>query len=234
MLVDFPPRLIGVQVLEEAPEHRRPAQEKPRPARTFTGTCSSARRPSGPTPRSIIPHNWRGWWDFGTGALGDMACHTANLAVHGPEARAARRASSAESGEINPETYPAWATITYEFPARGDLPPVKLTWYEGSQDGKRYLPPEELFPEGLKLVRQRLAARRREGPDRTRPATTAPSRSLWPEADVARDVEGARADLPRTTARRRRRQSEGRVGRRRSGSGKPRGRPVELRLRRAC
>ena len=52
---------------------------------------------------------------------------------------------SAESGEVNDETYPAWATITYEFPARGDLPPVKLTWYEGARDGKRHLPPPDLF-----------------------------------------------------------------------------------------
>ena len=55
---------------------------------------------------------------------------------------------SAKSGEINPETYPAWATITYEFPGRGNLPPVKLTWYEGAKDGKRNLPPDDLFPRG--------------------------------------------------------------------------------------
>ena len=54
---------------------------------------------------------------------------------------------SAKSGEINSETYPAWATITYEFPARGSLPPVKLTWYEGAKDGKRNLPPKKLFPD---------------------------------------------------------------------------------------
>src|SRR5262249_18884528 len=48
---------------------------------------------------------------------------------------------------VNPETYPAWATITYEFPARGKLPPVKLTWYEGAKDGKRNLPPQGVFPD---------------------------------------------------------------------------------------
>src|SRR5262249_18571507 len=45
----------------------------------------------------------------------------------------------------NPETCPAWATITYEFPARGDLPPVKLTWYEGARDGERNLPSADLL-----------------------------------------------------------------------------------------
>jgi predicted dehydrogenase len=90
------------------------------------------------------PHDWRGWWDFGTGAMGDMACHTANLPFMALKLGLPTRVS-AESGEVNPETYPAWATITYEFPARGDLPPVKLTWYEGARDGKRHLPPAELF-----------------------------------------------------------------------------------------
>jgi predicted dehydrogenase len=90
------------------------------------------------------PHDWRGWWDFGTGALGDMACHTANLAFKSLELGLPKRVS-AESGEINPETYPAWATITYEFAARGDRPPVKLTWYEGANNGQRNLPPADLF-----------------------------------------------------------------------------------------
>ncbi len=95
------------------------------------------------------PHNWRGWWDFGTGSLGDMACHTANLTFMALRLGLPVRVS-ALSGEINPETYPAWATITYEFPARGSLPPVKLIWYEGAKNGQRNLPPASLFPEGFK------------------------------------------------------------------------------------
>ena len=78
--------------------------------------------------------------------LGDMACHTANLSFMALQLGLPVRVS-AESSEINSETYPAWATITYEFPARGDLPPVKLTWYEGAKNGKRNLPPARLFPD---------------------------------------------------------------------------------------
>jgi len=100
--------------------------------------------PERPYSPAYHPHDWRGYWDFGTGSLGDMACHTTNLPFMALKLGLPTRVS-AESGEINPETYPAWATITYEFPSRGDLPPVKLTWYEGARDGKRHLPAPELF-----------------------------------------------------------------------------------------
>jgi predicted dehydrogenase len=90
------------------------------------------------------PFSWRGWWDFGTGALGDMACHTANMAF-----RALKlgypTSIQAKHGDINPETYPMWATITFQFPARENMPPVKLVWYEGLKDRKKNLPPSELF-----------------------------------------------------------------------------------------
>ena len=100
------------------------------------------------------PFAWRGWWDYGTGAIGDMACHTGNMAF-----RALKLAHpttiSAESGEVNPETYPAWAHITFEFPKRDDMPPVTLHWYEGRKDGKLVLPDDELkakiLDEGEKL-----------------------------------------------------------------------------------
>jgi hypothetical protein len=78
-----------------------------------------------------------------------MACHTANMAF-----RALKLghpyAISAESGELNPETYPAWAKVVLEFPARGEMPPVKLTWYEGKKDGMLVLPPRELLDKVLR------------------------------------------------------------------------------------
>jgi predicted dehydrogenase len=103
----------------------------------------------GPAPERAYnpiyhPFHWRGWRDFGTGALGDMACHTANLAFLALKLDLPI-AVSAERSEVNPETYQAWATITYEFPARGELPPVKLVWWEGTRNGKQNLPRAELF-----------------------------------------------------------------------------------------
>jgi hypothetical protein len=89
------------------------------------------------------PHNWRGWWDFGCGALGDMGCHTANLPFMALELTHPS-SISAESEELNPETFPAWARVTYQFPARGQQPPVKMTWYEGHKDGNLVQPPQEL------------------------------------------------------------------------------------------
>jgi predicted dehydrogenase len=95
------------------------------------------------------PHDWRGWWDFGTGALGDMACHTANMAFRALKLDAPI-AVIAQASEINPETYPAWGRIDYHYAARGDLPPVVLHWYEGKNGKDRVLPPEELVSKLLK------------------------------------------------------------------------------------
>jgi predicted dehydrogenase len=96
------------------------------------------------------PHDWRGYWDFGTGALGDMACHTANMAFRALKLDAPTTVA-AEAGEINSETFPAWAHIRYMFPVRGDAPACTLHWYEGKRDGKTVLPPEELL---AKLLRK--------------------------------------------------------------------------------
>jgi hypothetical protein len=109
----------------------------PAPERPFVGN------------RTYHDFNWRGWWDFGTGAMGDMACHTANMAFMGCKLTSPTRITS-ESGPINPETFPAWATIVYEYPARGDMGPCTLTWYEGKRDGKKVLPPRELLDKVLR------------------------------------------------------------------------------------
>ncbi len=105
--------------------------------------------PERPYSPAYVPFKWRGWWDFGTGALGDMACHTMNLPFLALKL-ASPTSVEAESSRFNAETYQTWAKVRYEFPARGDMPPVTLTWYEGNRDGKHVLPPESLL-KGQKL-----------------------------------------------------------------------------------
>jgi len=120
----------------------RPTDEQPVPPHIhwneFLGPA-----PERPYNSAYTPFNWRGWLDFGTGALGDMACHTMNMSVmalqlfnpiaveaeHDPE----------WTGEARRESFPKWSIIKYEFGPRGDFGPCKLFWYDG---GKR--PPEEL------------------------------------------------------------------------------------------
>lgn len=95
-----------------------------------------AERPYHP---AYCPTLWRGWLDFGTGAMGDMGCHIIDhpvwaLELGAPtsvESRVTLDGSEIAGGKPNTETFPIAATIFYEFPARGTLPPVRLTWYDG-------------------------------------------------------------------------------------------------------
>ena len=99
----------------------------------------------GPAPyrdysRAYVPFDWRGWWDFGTGALGDMGCH---IIDHPYWALKLGYPTSVEasSTHIHSETAPLASLVTYHFPARGELPPVRMIWYDGGIKPPR---PEEL------------------------------------------------------------------------------------------
>ncbi len=104
----------------------------------------------GPAPQrpyhpAYVPFKWRGWWDFGTGAIGDMGIHNLDTAFWALELTAP---TSIEVVDCSPvvtarsaqETAPLWSIIELRFPARGAAPPVKMTWYDGGK-----LPPEDLF-----------------------------------------------------------------------------------------
>ncbi len=80
--------------------------------------------------RAFSHFNWRGWWDYGTGALGDMACHIMDASYWSLQLGAPTRVW-AESTWFSEDSAPKSSIVYYEFPARGDLPPVTLTWYDG-------------------------------------------------------------------------------------------------------
>jgi len=123
--------------------------------------------PSRPYHPAYLPFKWRGWWDFGTGALGDIGCHSFD-----PIFRALKLGAptsvEASSTRVNEETYPLASMVTYHFPARGaeiqssnnhvnglqgtaageiEMPSLKLVWYDG---GLRPPRPDEL-EEGRKM-----------------------------------------------------------------------------------
>jgi predicted dehydrogenase len=91
-----------------------------------------------PYSPAYAPVSWRGWWDFGTGALGDMGCHIIDhpvwaLDLGAPSTVEARTTldGSILSGKPNNETFPIASIIYYDFPARGKRPAVRMTWYDG-------------------------------------------------------------------------------------------------------
>jgi len=101
----------------------------------------------GPAPQrpynpAYVPFKWRGFWDFGTGALGDMGCHIIDTPLWALKL-GYPTSVSAVSTPVNSETAPLSSMVEYQFPARGDMPPVKMTWYDG---GLMPPAPQELEP----------------------------------------------------------------------------------------
>ena len=99
----------------------------------------------GPTPKrdyvestiggehqTVHPFHWRWFWDYGSGSLGDFGCHYMDLAHWALKLK--RPTSISASGPpLNAEATTAGVEVKYEYPARGDLPPCRLTWYDGGR-----------------------------------------------------------------------------------------------------
>jgi len=85
-----------------------------------------------PYHQAYHPFKWRGWWDFGTGALGDMACHTLNMPFAALDLRDPTSVVAQTSGH-NKETYPKWSIIDFQFPARGKRGALLMRWYDGGK-----------------------------------------------------------------------------------------------------
>ena len=86
-----------------------------------------------------LPFKWRGWWDFGTGALGDMACHIMNTAFWGLNLTNPTSVEALYSDKTDVQA-PNWSIIKYEFPKLGDREAVNCFWYDG-----KLLPPYSLL-----------------------------------------------------------------------------------------
>jgi len=105
----------------------------------------------GPAPKRPYhpcyhPFNWRGWWDFGTGVLGDIGCHQFAPIFRALKLEYPVSVEGCSSG-VNDETAPLASIVRYEFPERDGLPPVRLTWYDGGLMPAR--PPE--LKDGLRF-----------------------------------------------------------------------------------
>jgi len=128
----------------------RPSDTPPVPA-TLDWDLWLGPAPARPYSPAYLPFKWRGWWDFGTGALGDIGCHAMDPVFRALKLGAPLSVQAA-STRVNEETYPLGSIITYYFPARSAalqannchirglsgakaggvaMPPCKLVWYDG-------------------------------------------------------------------------------------------------------
>jgi predicted dehydrogenase len=91
------------------------------------------------------PFNWRGWTDWGVGAIGDMGAHLLDVSMWSLNLGLPTSIETV-STPFNGASYPHATLTFYEFPARGTMPPVKLTWYDGGLMPRK---PEEMGEEEL-------------------------------------------------------------------------------------
>ncbi len=119
-----------------------------------------AAAPDRPYHPAYHPFKWRGWLDFGTGALGDMACHEMNMPVMalGLFDPAAAEVV-ATSGLVDGQTYAAWSVVKLEFPAVDGRAACQMFWYEGGknlpeehQAYRKYLEGREVGESGTIVV----------------------------------------------------------------------------------
>jgi len=95
------------------------------------GPVARRRTPSGRITRRTS-RKWRGWYDFGTGPMGDMGAHICNIAFWALDLRDPVWVDC-QTSEPYEETFPQWSRITWQFPAREGRPAMRLHWYDGGQ-----------------------------------------------------------------------------------------------------
>ena len=97
--------------------------------------------------QTYTPFNWRGWWDFGCGALGDMACHVLDPVFSGLKLKYPTNVEACSS-PVNNQTFPMASIIRFEFPEREGFPSLKLSWYDGGLKPPR---PKELESPDMRI-----------------------------------------------------------------------------------
>jgi hypothetical protein len=138
----------------------RPQGEDPVPA-DFNWDLWLGPAPVRPFKKGVYhPFSWRGWRDFGTGALGDMACHTVNMPFRALKLGYPNVVECEETSELHAETYPKTSRIRFEFPAREGLPPLKFWWYDGNPGEKsvKLLRPNEDITKEIVALQGKLPA----------------------------------------------------------------------------
>jgi len=139
------------------------------------------------------PFNHRGWWDFGTGALGDMGCHYLNTPYRALKLGYPISVSASSSRQYE-ESFPLASIVTYDYPAREGFPPVRVVWYDGglkpphpAEMGDQELPDESILYIGTKgkMLGDRILNTELEAKAKTIPATLKRRGNTWEEWYVA-------------------------------------------------
>jgi predicted dehydrogenase len=109
-----------------------PAQPMPEQINwdVWQGTCATDR----PYNPDIHPFKWRGFWDYGCGALGDIGCHSFNSAFWALDLKGDFVVEASKVSEFDENMAPKRSTIVYDFPAKGKRGPVKVVWQDGVSD----------------------------------------------------------------------------------------------------
>jgi len=142
-------------------------------------------------PLGVVYHPfvWRGWTEFGSGALGDIAPHALNVVFWALDLGAPSAVEVLETSGMTRDMYPDWTVMRFEWAARGVHPPFKIYWYDG---GKR--PPEEIAGRGgLVWIGTKGSLPQGRGPflnQKAEPYTQPPPRD-WGREDVHRDWAAA-------------------------------------------
>jgi predicted dehydrogenase len=130
------------------------------------------------------PFTWRGWTEFGSGAVGDIAPHAMNVIFMALDLGAPSAVEVVETSGMRREMYPEWSIIRFDWAQRGVHPPISIYWYDG---GKQ--PPAEVGRGGLIWIGTKGSLPQNRGPFRDRKADPyeVPPRKDWGREEVHKD-----------------------------------------------